>query len=241
MNETAHPPVASYEEWLAARKAILEEEKQLTRLKDKLAAKRRRLPMVKLEETYTFEGSEGIVTLADLFEGHDQLIVYHFMFDPDWEKGCPGCTGFIDEIGNLDVLGKRRTRFVVISRAPLPKLEAYKKEHGWKVPWYSSFESDFNYDFHTTIDETKAPFEINYRTKEEFLKHTGRNEAPSGEMPGLSVFFRVGKDVFHCYSTFGRGVENLLDTYSMLDVTPYGRQEDWEDSPEGWPQSPTYG
>lgn len=137
-------------------------------------------------------------------------------------------------------MNQRDTTFVLVSRAPFPKLETYKQQKGWTVPWYSSFGSDFNYDFHVTLDETIAPIEYNYRDKAELEERNGSN-VMQGESHGLSVFFRLGDDVFHTYSTYARGVESLTDSYSLLDMTPYGRQEDFEDSPSGWPQKPTYG
>lgn len=230
INETAHPTIATHDEWLAKRMELLDEEKELTKQQDRIAAKRRRLPMERIEKEYRFQTPEGEKTLRELFGEQVQLIVYHFMFDPAWDKGCPGCTGFVDAIGDLSMLGERNTRFVLVSRAPLPKLEAYKAEKGWDVPWFSSFGSEFNYDYHVSLDEGSPNGKYNYRP----------NSKP-GEGPGLSVFFRVGDDVFHTYSTYARGVERLTDSYDLLDVTPYGRQEDWEDSPAGWPQKPTYG
>ena len=161
------PKVVAEGDWLTQRKALLEQEKELTRQLDRVNAARRRLPMVKIEKTYAFEGPNGKVELLDLFEGRRQLIVYHFMFDPAWEKGCPGCTGYVDALGDLSMLAKRDTSFVVISRAPLAKLEGFKKAKGWKWPWYSSFGSDFNYDFHVTLDESVRPVEYDYRTKAE--------------------------------------------------------------------------
>jgi predicted dithiol-disulfide oxidoreductase (DUF899 family) len=209
------PKVVAEGDWQTERKALLEQEKELTRQLDRVNATRRRLPMVKLGKAYTLEGPNGKATLLDLFEGRRQLLVYHFMFDPAWEKGCPGCTGYVDALGDLSMLGKRDTSFVLISRAPLAKLEAYKKTKGWNRPWYSSSGSDFNYDFHVTDDK--------------------------GEKHGLSVFFRIDRNIFHSYSTYQRGTESLTDSYALLDRTPYGRQEDFEDSPPGWPQKPTYG
>lgn len=235
---TAHPKVASRDEWLAARKELLAKEKEVTRHHDRVSAERRRLPMVKIEKDYVFDGPEGKRSLRDLFEGRRQLIVYHFMFDPKWDEGCPGCTGYVDSLGDLTLLNERSTSMVLISRAPLPKLEAYKARKGWTLPWLSSYESDFNYDFHATADEDVAPVEYNFRDQEELA---AMGSKPKGEQHGLSVFFRVGDDLFHAYSTYARGVESLTDSYSLLDVTPYGRQEDWEDSPPGWPQKPTYG
>jgi predicted dithiol-disulfide oxidoreductase (DUF899 family) len=215
IQEIAHPPIATRDEWLAARKTLLAHEKEVTKHYDHVSAERRRLPMVKLEKTYTFDGPEGKRSLLDLFDGHHQLIVYHFMFDPAWENGCDGCTGFVNALADLSMLPARDTQFVLISRAPLEKLQAYKTRKGWDRPWYSSFGSDFNYDFQVTTD--------------------------TGETHGLSVFFRIDDDIFHTYSTYNRGTESLTDSYRLLDVTPYGRQEDWEDSPAGWPQHPTYG
>jgi predicted dithiol-disulfide oxidoreductase (DUF899 family) len=239
-NEIAHPAIVRQDEWLTARKTLLEHEKEYTQHRDRINAERRRLPMVKLEKEYTFAGPNGAAKLLDLFDGHTQLIIYHFMFDPSWEKGCMGCTGFVNALGDLSMLGDRNTTFALVSRAPLPKLEAYKALKGWTFPWYSSFESDFNYDFHVTLDETVAPIEYNYRTKAE-LEKRNNSHIMQGEGHGLSVFFRIDNDVFHTYSTYGRGVESLTDAYSLLDTTPYGRQEDFEDSPPGWPQKPTYG
>lgn len=242
MNAIPHPPVASRDEWLAKRKALLLHEKELTKHLDAVNAMRRRLPMVRLEKAYAFEGPDGKVSLAELFEGRHQLIVYHFMFDPEWEKGCTGCTGFVNAIGDLSMLRQRDTRFVAVSRAPFAKLAKYKGEQGWTIPWYSSHGSDFNYDFHVTLDESVAPPEYNFRSKEDLRKRS--EEEPwflKGELHGLSVFFKVNGDVFHTYSSYARGVEGLTDAYRLLDCTPYGRQEDFEDSPEGWPQKPTYG
>ena len=237
----AHPDIASREEWLAQRKKLLTHEKEATKHHDQVNAARRRLPMVKIDKEYTFEGPDGPRTLLDLFDGRHQLIVYHFMFDPKWDKGCPGCTGFVDSLGDLGMLSERDTTFVLISRAPLPKLEAYKKERGWNRPWLSSHGSDFNYDFHVTLDESVAPVEYNFRDKAELEARGEESYFLKGEQHGLSVFFRIGDDVYHTYSAYARGVEGLTNAYSLLDVTPYGRQEDWEDSPPGWPQKPTYG
>lgn len=225
------PPITTREEWQEARKSLLDQEKALTRANDRLSATRRRLPMVKVDKHYTFEGSEGSKSLLDLFEDRRQLIVYHFMFDPEWEDGCPGCTGYVDALGDLSALAKNDTSFVLVSRAPLEKLEAYKAKRGWDWEWYSSFGSDFNYDFHVTLDENVVPAEYNYRSQ----------PGEKGERPGTSVFFRIGDEIYHTYSTFARGGEYLTHSSALLDITPYGRQEDWEDSPAGWPQHPTYG
>lgn len=240
-NETVpHPSIVSHSQWRAARVAHLEREKALTHELDRLRAERRRLPMEKVEKSYSFEGPSGKLTLLDLFENRRQLVIYHFMFDPKWEKGCPGCTGYADALGDLSLLKERNTTFAMISRAELPKLEACKQLKGWTVPWYSSNGCDFNYDFHVTLDESKAPVEYNYRSKQEMEARKGPN-GMSGEEHAVSVFFRIGSDVFHSYSSYARGTESLTDSYTLLDVTPYGRQESFEDSPPGWPQKPTYG
>jgi len=235
-----HPRVASQEQWLAERTKLLADEKELTKHYDRVNAERRRLPMVKIEKNYFFEGPNSKPSLKDLFEGRRQLIVYHFMFDLTWDKGCSGCTGFVDALGDLSLLNKRDTTFVVISRAPLAKLNAYKAQKGWGIAWFSSFGSDFNYDFHVTLDPKVAPVEYNYRNKAEMEARKGPN-AMEGEEHGLSVFFRLDDDVFHTYSVYARGTESLTDAYALLDTTPYGRQQDFEDSPPGWPQRPTYG
>lgn len=238
--KTAHPEIVSRDEWTAKRKKLLVQEKEVTKHRDRVNAERRRLPMVKIDKEYSLDGPDGPRSLLDLFDGRRQLIVYHFMFDPKWDKGCPGCTGYVDALGDLTMLAERDTSIVLISRAPLPKLEKYKAERGWDLLWLSSYGSDFNYDFHATIDEAVAPPEYNYRDKEE-LAARGEPYFEKGEQHGLSVFFRLGDDVYHTYSAYARGVEGLTNAYSLLDVTPYGRQEDWEDSPDGWPQKPTYG
>jgi predicted dithiol-disulfide oxidoreductase (DUF899 family) len=240
-NTIAHPPIVPRDEWLVARRQLLEREKELTRQYDALNAQRRRLPMVRIDKPYRFDGPDGQVSLSELFAGRRQLIVYHFMFDPQWDKGCPGCTGLIDAMGDLSLLGQRETTFVMISRAPLAKLQAYKSQKGWSHPWVSSFGSDFNYDFHVTIDDAVVPYFANYRDKAEVERIKGRPARFKGETHGMSVFFQLDGEVFHTYSAFARGVEGLTDAYSLLDLTPYGRQEDFEDSPAGWPQKPTYG
>lgn len=235
----AQPKIVSRKKWLEARKKHLREEKVLTKHHDRVTAARRRLPMTPVKAPYVFQGPKGKVSLADLFEGNRLLIVYHFMFDPEWTEGCPGCTGYVDALGDLSPLAERKARFVLISHAPLAKLRAYKKRKGWTVPWYSSFGSEFNYDFHATLDEAVAPVEYNYRTKAQIVA-AGLHNA-EGEAHGLSVFLKNGRDVFHTYSTYARGVEHLVDVNSLLEATPFGRQQDWEDSPKGWPQMPTYG
>jgi predicted dithiol-disulfide oxidoreductase (DUF899 family) len=236
-----HPPIVSPDQWLVERKKLLADEKELTKHYDRINAERRRLPMVKIEKDYVFDGAKGKPNLKDLFDGRHQLIVYHFMFDPTWDKGCLGCTGFVDALGDLSLLAKCDTTFVVVSRAPLAKLDAYKAQKGWSIAWFSSFGSDFNYDFHVTLDPKIAPAEYNYRNKAEMAAAKGRPVLMEGEEHGLSVFFRLDDEIFHTYSAFARGTESLTDSYRLLDTTPYGRQQDFEKSPSGWPQKPTYG
>jgi predicted dithiol-disulfide oxidoreductase (DUF899 family) len=238
----AHPEVVSRGDWLAQRKGLLEAEKALTKQYDRVSAQRRRLPMVELDKQYVFNGANGKASLADLFDNRRQLIVYHFMFDPEWDKGCQGCTGLVNAMGDLSLLNKRDTTFVLISRAPWEKLQCYQKEQGWTWPWYSSFENSFNYDFHVTQDNSVVSIQYNYRQKEELeARQAVEPHAIKGETHGLSVFFRLEGKLYHTYSTYARGCESLTDAYRLLDVTPYGRQEDFEDSPAGWPQKPTYG
>jgi predicted dithiol-disulfide oxidoreductase (DUF899 family) len=239
-NQIPHPPIVPHDQWLAERKKLLAHEKELTRQYDRVNAERRRLPMVRIVKDYVFDGPNGKRRLQDLFEGRRQLVIYHFMFDPSWEDGCPGCTGYVNAVGDLRMLHKCDTTFAMVSRAPLAKLGAYKARHGWTFQWYSSFGSDFNYDFHVTNDEKVAPVEYNYRNKAGLEANKVPN-AISGEEHGLSVFFRIGDDVFHTYSAYARGTEALTGARALLDMTPYGRQQDFEDSPPGWPQKPTYG
>jgi predicted dithiol-disulfide oxidoreductase (DUF899 family) len=218
------PEVVSREEWLAARRALLEEEKALTRRRDELNAARRRLPMVEVVEDYEFEGPSGRVRLLDLFEGRRQLMVRHFMFDPEWDDGCPSCTAGADEIspGLLDHLHARDTALVAVSRAPLAKLEDYRRRRGWTFRWYSSYGSDFNHDFGVTLDPAVAPPEYNYRPV----------PGAEGEQPGQSCFLRDGERVFHTYSSYARGAEMTGGSYYYLDLTALGRQEEWEE-PKG--------
>jgi len=185
-----HPSIASREQWLTERKKLLEDEKELIKHYDRVNAQRRRLPIVKVENDYTFDGPNGKTRLQDLFEGRRQLIVYHFMFDPSWDKGCSGCTGFVDALGDLSLLSRRDTTFVLVSRAPLAKLDAYKAEKRWSITWVSSFGSDFNYDFHVTLDPKVAPAEYNYRNKAEMAAAKGHSVLMEGEEHGLSVSFR---------------------------------------------------
>jgi predicted dithiol-disulfide oxidoreductase (DUF899 family) len=199
-----NPPIVSREEWLVARQALLIKEKEATHARDRLNAERRRLPMVMMEKQYVFEGPDGKAHLRDLFNGRRQLVVYHFMFDPSWDDGCPSCTNLVNNFpSRLTGLHESNTSLVLVSRAPFSKLESYKTRMSWDVPWFSSFDSDFNYDFGVTDED--------------------------GEKPGVSVFLHEGDDILHSYSTTGRGVDILLGTYNYLDLTPLGRQEEWEE------------
>ncbi|MCI2421031.1 DUF899 domain-containing protein [Saccharopolyspora sp. K220] len=229
------PEIVSREEWLVARRALLAREKEFTRARDELNADRRRLPMVEIDKDYRFEGPQGPVGLPGLFDGRAQLVIYHAMFDPSWETGCRSCSAFIDQIGHLAHLRARGTSLVLVSRAPLAKIERFRARMGWTVPWFSSFGSDFNYDFHVTLDESVCPVEHNYRSAEEHQRagtdYFVSSEQPF-ELPGLSCFLRVDDKVFHTYSTYGRGLDVLGSTTSFLDLTALGRQEGWE-KPEG--------
>jgi predicted dithiol-disulfide oxidoreductase (DUF899 family) len=229
------PDVVSQDEWLAARKDLLVKEKAMTRARDALSAERRRLPMVRVEPDYRFDGPEGRVGLDDLFAGRRQLIVQHFMFDPEWDDGCPSCTSSADEIsdGLLEHLHVRDTNFVVVSRAPLEKIERYQTKRGWTFPWYSSYGSSFNYDFNVTIDASVAPVMFNFGTLDELeARGLGWMGEGSWEQPGYSMFLRDGDAIFHTYSMYARGAEQLGGSYSFLDLTALGRQEDWEE-PKG--------
>ena len=210
------PKIVSAKEWQIALDQLLIKEKELTRARDALNAERRQLPMVKVAKHYTFQGENGKTSFLDLFEGRRQLIVYHFMFAPEWNAGCDGCSWVVDAMTHPAHLHARDTSLVLVSRAPRGKLDRYKSRMGWTapIPWYSSYESDFNVDFGATTDK--------------------------GERHGVSVFIREGNDIYRTYYTGARGVEYLGSLWTYLDLTPLGRQETWEDSPEGWPQTEPY-
>ncbi len=222
---TSHP-VGTQDEWLAARFELLEAEKDLTRRSDELARRRRELPWVPVEQDYRFTTESGDASLRQLFGGNSQLLVYHFMFDPDWEEGCPSCSGIIDGVaGSVPHLAHHDVAFVVISRAPLDKLVAYKERMGWDVRWVSSFGSRFNYDFHVTIDPAVAPVEYNYRDQAQLEADNVAWREWSGEQPGMSAFAREGDQVFHTYSAFARGFDALWPMWQWLDRAPGGRNE----------------
>ena len=230
------PRIVDREEWLIARKELLAKEKRLTREIDAVNADRRRLPMVRMDKPYRFEGPQGQVGLSELFEGCRQLIIQHAMwlFEPD--TGCPSCSASLDEMspGLLEHLRARDTAFVVVSRGAFASLERYRLSKGWTMPWYSSYGSDFNYDFHVTLDESVLPVEYNYRSKAE-LEEIGQvlvQPGRSSEQPGISCFLREQDEVFHTYSTYARGADHLGGAYAFLDRTALGRQEEWEE-PKG--------
>jgi predicted dithiol-disulfide oxidoreductase (DUF899 family) len=219
-NPAALPQVASHEEWRKAHDALLAKEKEFTYARDALAAERRRLPMERIDKTYTFEGPNGPVTLLELFAGRPQLLLYHFMFTEGvngWPSaGCPGCSMFMDNLGQFTLthLAQRDVSFAIVSRGPLENLLTYKKRMGWNANWFSSAKNSFNVDFGLSTER--------------------------GENHGLSVFVRDGSDIFRTYFTTARGLEPAGTVWSLLDLTPFGRQESWEDSPEGRPQSAPY-
>jgi predicted dithiol-disulfide oxidoreductase (DUF899 family) len=215
------PKVVTQAEWLAARKELLRKEKELTRLRDDLSRQRRELPWVQVEKQYSFEGPNGKEKLADLFAGRSQLIVYHFMFGPEWQEGCPSCSFLMDHTdGALVHLAQRDVAFVAISRAPFAKIEAFKKRMGWRFPWVSSNGTDFNFDYHVSFTkEEKAKGKVYY--------NFDMTEFPSEEAPGISIFYKSKNGtIFHTYSAYARGTEVGCATYSWLDLVPKGRDED---------------
>lgn len=221
--------VVSREAWLEARKSFLAREKAFDRERDALSAARRALPRVKVDKPYLFEERSGKRTLSDLFEGRKQLIVYHFMFAPDWEAGCKSCSFVADNFANSIVhLAARDTSFAVVSRAPLEKIEAFQKRMGWKFRWLSSNASDFNFDFHVSFTpQALAEKRVEYNYTEQAWER-------GSEAPGASVFLREGADILHTYSTYERGLDHLLATYEYLDLTPLGRQEEGLPFPMSW-------
>jgi predicted dithiol-disulfide oxidoreductase (DUF899 family) len=235
------PRIATRAEWRAARDDLLAKEKELTKRHDELSIDRRNLPMVEVDKEYRFVGPSGTIGLIDMFEGRDQLMVYHFMFHPEWEEGCSSCTAGTDELSSalLHHLHVRDTTYAMVSRAPLDKLDRWKEKKGWDLPWYSSHGSDFNYDFGVTIDASRGFDEYNYRTLDEFASMGQESMKTSDQpydMPGLSCFIQVDGRVFHTYSQYARGLESTGGSYYFLDLTALGRQEEWEE-PKGRSES----
>jgi predicted dithiol-disulfide oxidoreductase (DUF899 family) len=222
------PKIVSRDEWTTAREQLLAKEKEHLHRRDALSAERRALPCVKVEKDYVFAGPSGATSLRDLFAGRRQLVVYHFMFDTDWQQGCKSCSLLADTFdgGSLH-LPARDVSFVAVSRAPLAKLEAFKKRMGWSFAWVSSAGSDFNRDYHVSFrqeDRGAGTQEYNYQLQ----------DFPATEAPGVSVFLRDGDDVLHTYSTYGRGLDSLISTYQYLDLTPFGRNEEALSNKMSW-------
>jgi predicted dithiol-disulfide oxidoreductase (DUF899 family) len=217
---TTHPTV-SRDEWLAARQALLAKEKEFTKQRDAISAARRALPWVKVEKDYVFDGPDGKETLADLFDGRGQLIVYHFMLGPGWEQGCPSCSFLADHFDGAVVhLAHRDATLVVVSRAPLAEIQKFQKRMGWKFKWVSSYGTDFNHDYHVSFTEDEMK-------NGEVVYNYQKSEFPSEEAPGVSIFARdEAGNVFHTYSAYARGLDMLLGTYNFLDMVPKGRDED---------------
>ncbi|TDZ94401.1 hypothetical protein CCUG62472_02595 [Mycobacteroides salmoniphilum] len=235
----AYPTAVTREEWLTARKQLLAREREATHLRDAVNAERRRLPMVKVEKDYVFEGPDGQARLLDMFEGRHTLYIHHFMWLDEIDRGCPSCTGAADMTfteQDRTLLTDKGVTFACVSRAPYASIARYRDEHGWTFPWYSTADGDFSYDFHVTLDPSRAPVEYNYKSLDELRADGLRDEDLHGDWPGASVFLRRGDEVFHTYSAFARGLDHSAVGYPFLDLTPYGRQEPWEDSPAGWPQ-----
>jgi predicted dithiol-disulfide oxidoreductase (DUF899 family) len=217
---------AARDEWLAERLDLLKAEKELTRLNDDLARKRRELPWVRVDKDYVFDTEDGEATLADLFHGRSQLVVYHFMFDPEWDEGCPSCSSVADGFDTTHLhLQNHDVAFTAVSRAPLDKLLAYRKRMGWDFPWASSGRSDFNYDFHVTIDPAVAPVEYNYRDQAELERLNVAWRDWSGEQPGMSAFALDDGVVYHTYSAYARGLDAMWTMWQWLDRAPLGRNE----------------
>ena len=228
-SKTENPKVTSPTQWLAAREEFLKKEKEFTRLRDELSRQRRELPWERVEKNYLFDGPNGKETLADLFEGRSQLIVYHFMFGPDWAEGCHGCSFLADHFdGSVAHLNARDVTLVVVSRAPLAQIEAFKKRMGWNFKWASSFDSDFNYNYNVTFTkEEQANGDVKY--------NYGTQQFPSDEGPGASAFYKDSTgEIFHTYSTYGRGLDILIGAYNFLDIAPKGRDEGGLPQPMAW-------
>jgi predicted dithiol-disulfide oxidoreductase (DUF899 family) len=223
-----NPEIVSETEWLVARKDLLTQEKQFNRQRDALSAARRKLPWVKIEKEYVFDGPKGKETLADLFDGRSQLVVYHFMLGPEWEEGCKSCSYLADHFDGANWhLPQRDVTLAVISRAPLAEIETYKKRMGWRFKWLSSHGNDFNFDYHVSATEEE-------KAKKKMFYNYETDELMSDELPGLSVFYKdEDGQIFHTYSTYARGLDPLVGAYNFLDLVPKGRDEN-PDSTMDW-------
>jgi predicted dithiol-disulfide oxidoreductase (DUF899 family) len=216
----------THEEWIAARLQLLEAEKELTRRSDELARQRQELPWWRIDKDYRFDTEEGEASLADLFRGRSQLLIYHFMFDPDWDEGCPSCSALADGFDETHLhLQNHDVAFTAVSRASLEQLLSYRDRMGWSFPWVSSGRTDFNYDFHVTIDASVAPVEYNYRNQAQLEQANVAWRKWSGEQPGMSAFALQGGDVYHTYSAYARGLDALWTMWQWLDRAPLGRNE----------------
>jgi predicted dithiol-disulfide oxidoreductase (DUF899 family) len=216
--------VVSPQEWLAARKELLAQEAQVRRAREALNAARQKLPVTEITKAYVFQGPDGEASLEDLFEGRRQLIVYHFMFDPAWGAGCKHCSLLADNIGHLSHVHARHTTLALVSRAPWPKIKQFRARMGWAVPWYSSFGSDFNYDFHVSQDESRGPVSFNYKDKATLIAE-GLGFFAKNEGAGMSAFLRQDGKIYHTYSSYD-GEDVLYGTFNWLDLTYLGRQEE---------------
>jgi predicted dithiol-disulfide oxidoreductase (DUF899 family) len=229
MSETSNAKAVPKDEWLAARTELLKKEKEFTRLRDELSRRRRELPWEIVNKHYVFDGPNGKQTLADLFDGRSQLIVYHFMFGPGWKEGCPSCSFLADTFDGAAVhLAQRDVTLAVVSRATFLEIEVFRKRMGWRFPWVSSFANDFNSDYHVSFSkEERAQGKVYY--------NYGLMEFPSEEAPGASVFLKNAEgEIFHTYSAYTRGLDMLLTAYNFLDLTPKGRDEDALSQPMAW-------
>ncbi len=227
--ETINHAVVSEQQWVAARKELLQKEKEFTRQRDQISSLRRELPWVKVEQNYVFAGPQGNETLSDLFGGKSQLIIYHFMFGPGWEEGCPSCSMLADHLeGSLAHLAARGVRLAVVSRARISQIEAFQKRMGWNFKWVSSFENGFNRDYNVSFTQQEM-------ARQDMYYNYQMQNFPSDEAPGLSVFYRDGEgNIFHTYSAYGRGLDILLGVYNFLDMAPKGRDEDALTFPMAW-------